>query len=164
MSRTQKRYISHSCSEMKLTVLYSHWSRWKDFAKLSSFFRMLYNTLNFILLFRRFNSSIIQLILPVVDYFWVFQCFRQCFCFFFSKAYIYFGFLNVSDNVSVSSLVSFACTFSFNHSSCNFSSVAAAVAGSCQKYGGANGCFAFACRGNENCLFSSCGMTLYISK
>ena len=71
-------------------VLYSQWSRWKDFTKLSFFFQILYNAFNFVLLFRRLNGFIVQLILFFVDYFWVFQCFGQCIGSFFSKVYIYF--------------------------------------------------------------------------
>ena len=143
LSRTQKQQISHNCSGMKLTVLYSQWSRRKDFRKLSSFFK----------------------------YFTIHSTSLYCFCGLIASLFnlhfllfILFGLFNVSDNVSVSSLVRFIYTFSVYHPFCNFSSIAATVAGSCRKYSCWCGCFAFPCRGNENCLFSSCGMTLYTAK
>ena len=96
-----------------------------------------------------------------------FSCFGGLIVLLFSLYFlllIIFVFFNVSGNVSVSSLVRFIHTFSVDHPFCNFSSIAAAAAGSCQKYGGTCGCLAFPRQGNENCLFSSCGMTLYTTK
>ena len=93
LSRTQKRYISHICSGMKLTVLYSQWSRWKDFTKLSSFFKC----------FTIHSTS--------------FSCFGRLIVLLFSLYFlllIIFGFFNVSDNVSVSSLVRFIYTLGFS--------------------------------------------------
>ena len=89
---------------MKLTVLYSQWSWWKDFTKLSSFFK--YFTIH--------STS--------------FSCFGGLIVLLFSLYFlllIIFGFFNVSDNVSVSSLVRFLYTFSVEHPLCNFSSIAA---------------------------------------
>ena len=116
----------------------------KRFYKTVFFFQILYNAFNFVLLFRQLNSFIVQLILFLL---------------------IIFGFFSVSDNVSVPFLVRFIYTFSVGHTFFNFSTIAATVAGSCGKYGGACECFfAFPCQGNENCLFSSCGVTLYTAK
>ena len=64
--------------------------RVKRFYKTVFFFQILHNTLNFILLFWRLNSFIIQLLISVVDYFWIFQFFREFIGFFFGKAYVYF--------------------------------------------------------------------------
>ena len=97
-----------------------------------------------------------------------FSCFGDSMVLLFSLYYfllIIFGFFSVSDNVSVPFLVRFIYTFSVGHTFFNFSAIAATVAGSCGKYGGACECFfVFPCQGSENCLFSSCGVTLYTAK
>ena len=117
----------------------------KRFYKTVFLFQILCNALSFILWFQQFNSFIIKLIFSVIYFFFFF---------------FFFWLFSVSDNVLVSSLVRFIYNFLVDDRFCNFSSIAAAVAGFCRKCGVVSGCSACQCRSNGNCFFSLCGMTL----
>ena len=113
LASTLKQYISHNCSGMKLTVLYSQWSMWKDFSKL---FQKFFKTFSKYLTIHPTSLS----------------CFDGSIVLLFSLYFlllIIFGFCSVWDKVSVSSLVRFTYNFSVDHPFCDFSSIAATVAG-----------------------------------
>ena len=109
LAGTQKQYISHNCSGMKLTVLYLQWLMWKDFSKL---FQKFFKTFSKYLTIHSTSLS----------------CFDGSIVLLFSLYFlllIIFVFCNVWENV----WVRFTYNVSVDYPFCNFLSIAATVAG-----------------------------------